>query len=59
MKSFEMMVKSFDHGEIVVASHNIDTVYDTGNIYRESGSQMRVSYAQLLGLADHLTFKSK
>lgn len=53
------MVKNFSHGEVVVASHNYDTVYDTQKIYKETGSSIRISYAQLMGLADHLTFKSK
>ena len=53
------MVKSFDNGEVVVATHNIDTVYDTERIFKDAGSKIRVSYAQLLGLADHITFQSK
>lgn len=53
------MVKNFSSGEVVVASHNFDTIYDTMSVYKDSGSSIRVSYAQLLGLADHLTFKCK
>ena len=59
LKSFQMMIKNFNNGEVIVATHNIDTVYSTERIFNESGSSIRVSYAQLLGLADHLTFKAK
>lgn len=59
LKSFEMMIKNFSEGEVIVATHNIDTVYSTQKIFSESGNNIRVSYAQLLGLADHLTFKAK
>lgn len=44
----------------MVATHNQDTIMDTAQISKQVNSaEMRVSYAQLLGLADHLTFKSK
>ena len=46
-------------GEVIVATHNQDTILETSKIYNEGNSKLRVSYAQLLGLADHLTFKSK
>lgn len=46
-------------GEVVVATHNQDTILDTAKIAKDSDSKLKVSYAQLLGLADHLTFKSK
>ena len=62
MKSFETIVTSFNDlsdGEVIVATHNISTVEATQEVYTKSGSKMRVCYGQLLGLADHLTWKLK
>ncbi len=62
MNSFETIVKSFnslEDGEVIVATHNINTVEATQNVYKVSGSKLRVCYGQLLGLADHLTWKLK
>ena len=53
------MISSFENGEVVVATHNADTVYDTATMHSELGSKMKISYAQLLGLADHLTYQIK
>ena len=44
---------------MVVATHNQDTILETAKICKEVNGSLSVSYAQLLGLADHLTFKSK
>lgn len=57
MKSFETIVRSFDDGEVIVATHNGDTVQAAQNLYSEVGGKIKVSFAQLLGLADHLTWK--
>jgi hypothetical protein len=57
MNSFETIVKSFDDGEVIVATHNADTVEVAQKVHSESGSKIKVSFAQLLGLADHLTWK--
>lgn len=53
------MASSFSDGEIIVATHNFNTIEDTASIVKEINSSMRISYAQLLGLADHLTYKAK
>ena len=53
------MITAFESGEVVVATHNSDTIYETSAIHKELKSTVKVSYAQLLGLADHLTFKVK
>ncbi len=59
MNSFEVIVNNFHDGEVIVATHNISTVEATQKVYQQSGSNMTLSYAQLLGLADHLTWKLK
>jgi proline dehydrogenase len=62
MNSFETIVNSFnslEDGEVIVATHNINTVEATQKVYKESNSKLRVCYGQLLGLADHLTWKLK
>lgn len=59
MNSFRAIVESNSNGQVVVATHNQDTIKQTSKIYNDSKSSIRVSYAQLLGLADHLTFQSK
>lgn len=33
MKSFETIVRSFDDGEVIVATHNGDTVQAAQNLY--------------------------
>lgn len=57
MNSFETIVRSFDDGQVIVASHNADTVQAAQKLHGEVGSKIKVSFAQLLGLADHLTWK--
>ena len=52
-----MIQSGFTKGEIIVASHNSDTINETLQIAQKSDMKIRLSYAQLLGLADHLTFK--
>lgn len=49
-----------------MATHNQDTILSTSKLYNDKHSQnsasekkLRLSYAQLLGLADHLTYQSK
>lgn len=51
------MSKNAEKGEIVVATHNEDTINDAIRIYKETNGKVKLSFAQLLGLADHLTFK--
>ena len=57
MKSFETIVKNFHDGEVIVATHNVSTVEATQKVYQDSRSKMKLSFAQLLGLADHQTWK--
>lgn len=57
MNSFEAIIRSFQDGEVIVASHNGDTVQEVQKLHQEVGSKIKVSFAQLLGLADHLTWK--
>ena len=52
-----MVQSGFTKGEIIVASHNSDTIDETLKIANQSEMKIRLSYAQLLGLADHLTIK--
>lgn len=59
MNSFKVIIENHSVGEVIVATHNQDTIMETAKIYKSGNSKLRVSYAQLLGLADHLTFKSK
>lgn len=59
MNSFKVIIENHSVGEVIVATHNQDTIMETAKIYNSGNSKLRVSYAQLLGLADHLTFKSK
>lgn len=59
MNSFEAIVKSFDNGEVIVATHNGDTISAVQKLYSEIDGKIKVSFAQLLGLADHLTWKVK
>lgn len=59
LSSFKTIVEGHSKGEVIVATHNQDTILETAGIHKNANSQLRVSYAQLLGLADHLTFKSK
>ncbi len=53
------MVSGFKDGEVIVATHNEDTINETIRIHNHSQSTVKISFAQLLGLADHLTWKVK
>lgn len=44
---------------MVVASHSEDTIFDTASIHKNMKSPIKVSFAQLYGLADHLTWKAR
>ena len=55
--SFERMVSSVEEGEVIVATHNQDTVEDVIAIKAKYKKTPQVGFAQLLGLADHLTAK--
>jgi len=45
--------------QILVASHNEESINKACKIIDEKGVKGKVSFAQLLGLADHLTAKLK
>jgi len=59
LQSFKLILEKAKKGEIVVATHNQDTINSTSSILESTPHSLRVCYAQLLGLADHLTFESK
>jgi proline dehydrogenase len=59
LANFEAMVSQFPEGEVIVATHNIDTIESTLAIKKKYCRTPTVSFAQLLGLADHLTWKLK
>lgn len=59
LSSFSTIVSNHENGEVIVATHNQDTITETAKICKQVNGKIRVSYAQLLGLADHLTFQSK
>lgn len=50
-------MKNFEEGEVIVATHNLDTITSVLEIKKKYPRPPTVSFAQLLGLADHLTFK--
>jgi proline dehydrogenase len=50
-------LKNFEEGEVIVATHNFDTINSALGIKQKYAQPPTVSFAQLLGLADHLTFK--
>jgi len=54
-----MMISNFKEGEIIVATHNNDTIEETIKIKNKYSAIPHVSFAQLLGIADHLTWKLK
>ena len=48
-----------EQGEVVVATHNVDTIQEALDIMKSHAKHPKVSFAQLLGLADHLTWYLK
>ena len=44
---------------MVVATHSEDTINQTAAIYKEIDGKIKICYAQLMGLADHLTYKAR
>jgi proline dehydrogenase len=59
LASFKAILEKARKGEVVVATHNQDTILSTSEILNETKTTIGVCYAQLLGLADHLTFESQ
>lgn len=54
-----MASSDFQQGELFVASHNENTLLETLNIHQEVNSKLKINFGQLMGLADHLTYKMK
>ena len=48
-------MREIPEGEVVVATHNQDTIEEAISIKQKYPHSPVVSFAQLLGLADHLT----
>ena len=59
LANFKAILENFSEGEVVVATHNQDTINDALLIRQAHSHPPTVSFAQLLGLADHLTFQLK
>lgn len=57
--NFRNMVQNVREGEVVVATHNQSTIEETILIASQTEKPPTVSFAQLLGLADHLTWYLK
>jgi proline dehydrogenase len=59
LTNFRNMVEQVKEGEVVVATHNQSTIEETLVIKSRTENPLTVSFAQLLGLADHLTWYLK
>ena len=53
------MMRDVSEGEVVAATHNQDTIEEAISIKQKYTNSPTISFAQLLGLADHLTFELK
>lgn len=59
LANFRHIVENIKGGEVMVATHNLDTIQEVIKIKEEYHEPLQVSFAQLLGLADHLTWMLK
>jgi len=59
LTNFNNVLAQVSDGEIIIATHNQDTISDALKIMEKYPHPPKVSFAQLLGLADHLTWHLK
>ena len=57
MTNFTNMLKEIPDGEIIVATHSQQTIDECIKVQGQLNHNATVSYAQLLGLADHVTWQ--
>ena len=57
MANFKCIVSSVEEGEVIVVTHNQETITKIIAIKAKYTKTPQVAFAQLLGLADHLTAK--